>query len=157
MKKKTFARGIHPPEHKNPTENLPLEPLLPPGKVVIPLLQHFGAPAESLVKKGDTVCLGQKIGDCPALFSACIHSSVSGKVLSVDGFAHLQPPYVDPAGSDVDLGQHLPLDGQDNPRLHGIVRVHVDALRNSVPVGPGSEGDVEGALLPGRESQPPCC
>ena len=88
MKKKTFAHGIHPPEHKHFTETKKLEALPAPDKVFIPLHQHFGAPATPLVKKGDEVLLGQKIGEGPVLFSAHVHSSVSGKVLSVDGYVH---------------------------------------------------------------------
>jgi electron transport complex protein RnfC len=88
MKKRTFAKGIHPPENKHPTETKPLEALPPPEKVVIPLHQHFGAPAAAVVKKGDAVLLGQKIGESSALFSASVHASVSGKVLSVDAHPH---------------------------------------------------------------------
>ncbi len=88
MKIKTFPRGIHPPEHKHSTETKKLEPLPAPDKVFIPLHQHFGAPARPLVKKGDEVLLGQKIGESPVLFSAHVHSSVSGKVLSVDAYVH---------------------------------------------------------------------
>jgi electron transport complex protein RnfC len=41
-----------------------------------------------LVQKGDEVFLGQKIGEGKTLFSASVHSSVSGKVLSVDDYNH---------------------------------------------------------------------
>jgi electron transport complex protein RnfC len=88
MKKKTFPHGTHPPEHKELTADKPLEILPAPEKVFIPLHQHFGAPASPLVKKGDAVFLGQKIGEAPSLFSASVHSSVSGKVLSVEAHNH---------------------------------------------------------------------
>ena len=88
MKAKTFAHGIHPPELKNLTEDKAIQPMPPPDKVMIPLLQHFGKPAAPLVQKGDEVLMGQKIGEGQGLFSASVHSSVSGKVLSVDPFNH---------------------------------------------------------------------
>lgn len=88
MKVKTFPRGIHPPEFKEWTAEKAIEPLPPPEKVIIPLLQHFGRTAQPLIKKGDEVALGQKIGEDKALFSASVHSSVSGKVLSVDDYNH---------------------------------------------------------------------
>ena len=88
MKVKTFPRGIHPPEFKEWTAEKSIESLPPPEKVMIPLLQHFGSTAEPLVKKGDEVALGQKIGEVKAFFSASVHSSVSGKVLSVDDYNH---------------------------------------------------------------------
>jgi electron transport complex protein RnfC len=88
MKRKTFPHGVHPPEYKSLTKAKAIEVMPPPDKVNIPLLQHFGSPAKPLVEKGEEVQLGQKIGESTALFSANIHSSVSGKVLSVDGVNH---------------------------------------------------------------------
>ncbi|GAH08407.1 unnamed protein product, partial [marine sediment metagenome] len=88
MKAKTFAHGIHPPELKDFTAEKAIESLPPPEKVMIPLLQHFGNPAKPLVREGDQVKLGQKIGEGQTLFSASVHSSVSGKVISVDNYNH---------------------------------------------------------------------
>ncbi len=88
MKLKTFTHGIHPPEHKQRTEEKKIVPFTSPEKVVIPLNQHFGKPAEPIVNKGDEVLLGQRIGESTAFCSAHIHSSVSGKVLSVDTYYH---------------------------------------------------------------------
>jgi electron transport complex protein RnfC len=107
MKKKTFPHGVHPPEGKHLSESKPLETLPAPDKVVIPLHQHFGAPARALVKKGDEVLLGQKIGEGPVLFSAEVHSSVSGKVLSVDAYPH-------PLGKPV-TAVTVANDGEDRP------------------------------------------
>jgi len=88
MKTRSFPHGVHPPELKELTEDKSLKPMPPPEKVIIPLLQHFGKPAKPLVQKGDEVLMGQKIGEGQGLFSASVHSSVSGKVLSVDTFNH---------------------------------------------------------------------
>lgn len=88
MKLHTFPNGIHPPEHKDLTARKELETVPPPEKVFIPLLQHFGSPAKPLVNKGDEVYLGQKIGEGQGLFTASVHSSVSGKVLAVDNYNH---------------------------------------------------------------------
>jgi hypothetical protein len=70
MKAKSFPHGIHPPEGKEPTAEKKLESMSPPEKVVIPLHQHFGNPAAPMVKKGDEVFIGQKIGEAATLFSA---------------------------------------------------------------------------------------
>lgn len=45
--------------------------------------QHVGAPCRPLVKVGDTVDVGQKIGDSDAYVSAPIHASISGKVAAI--------------------------------------------------------------------------
>ena len=57
-----------------------------PQKVKLPLSQHMGAPCNSLVKVGDEVKVGQKIGDTDAFMSAPIHSSVSGKVTAISDY-----------------------------------------------------------------------
>ena len=57
-----------------------------PDKVVIPMIQHMGAPCEPLVKVKDTVTVGQLLGDTDAFLSAPIHSSVSGTVTAIEEF-----------------------------------------------------------------------
>lgn len=60
------------------TVRLPL-----PEKVTIPMLMNMGAPCTPLVKIGDTVAVGQKIGDTDAFMSVPVHSSVSGTVKAI--------------------------------------------------------------------------
>ena len=82
-----FPGGIHPHEGKNgkSVNGLNAIQTLPaPARVTIPLSQHIGAPAKCLVKKGDRVLLGQKIGEAGGFVSAPVHASVSGTVASVD-------------------------------------------------------------------------
>ena len=55
-----------------------------PAEVCIPMSMHIGAPCKTLVAKGDTVKVGQLIGDTDAFVSAPIHSSVSGTVKSIE-------------------------------------------------------------------------
>ena len=58
--------------------------VMPPvSKVSIPLQQHIGAPAESVVKAGDKVFVGTLIAKSGGFVSAPVHSSVSGTVQSV--------------------------------------------------------------------------
>ena len=52
--------------------------------MVFPLLQHIGKPAKPLVKKGDDVLVGQRIGEADGLISAHVISSCSGKVKAVE-------------------------------------------------------------------------
>jgi len=79
----TFSGGIHVEEYKN-TRKCRIEALPPPAKVTIPLSQHIGAPAAACVNVGDTVTLGQKIGDVAEGMLGCpVHSSVSGTVKEI--------------------------------------------------------------------------
>lgn len=77
--------GIHISHNKN-TEDCETIDFPIPKKVIIPMQQHMGAPCTPLVKKGDTVAVGQKIGDSDAFMSAPVHSSVSGEVTAVEDF-----------------------------------------------------------------------
>jgi len=79
----TFKGGVNVPHHKDLTEGLPIERAKEPDVVYIPLHQHVGAPCEPLVKVGDTVKVGQKIGQSDAFVSAPVHSSVSGIVKDI--------------------------------------------------------------------------
>ena len=50
--------------------------------------QHLGAPANPIVQVGDTVKVGQKIGEAAGFISAPVHSSVSGTVVAVEPRMH---------------------------------------------------------------------
>lgn len=80
---KTFKGGIHVPDEKN-TRNLPITEFPAPKTVSIPMQQHIGAPATPLVKKGDTVCVGQVIGRFDNGLSCPVHASVSGTVKDIE-------------------------------------------------------------------------
>lgn len=74
--------GISLAHNKN-TQNNETITLEVPKKVTLPLSQHMGAPCDALVKVGDEVKVGQKIGDSTAFMSTPLHSSVSGKVVAI--------------------------------------------------------------------------
>ncbi|MBR4000080.1 MAG: electron transport complex subunit RsxC [Clostridia bacterium] len=77
--------GIHL-SHDKYTKNSATEEFPLPESVVLPMSQHMGAPCDCLVKKGDTVTVGQKIGESSAFLSAPIHSSVSGTVTDITDY-----------------------------------------------------------------------
>lgn len=88
MKALTFKGGLHPNDHKQDTANCAITELEASKIMVYPMSQHIGAPCEPVVKKGDRVLAGQKIGDSGAYVSAPIHSSVSGTVIAVENRLH---------------------------------------------------------------------
>lgn len=81
-----FHGGVHPNYMKAP--DVPVTVMTPPPQVVIPMIQHIGAPCKPLVAVGDYVTMGQKIGESPAPVSAPIHATVSGKVVAVEPRPH---------------------------------------------------------------------
>lgn len=74
--------GIYLSHRKN-TENCETVALPLSQTVKISMSQHMGAPCIPLVKKGDEVRVGQKIGDSDAFMSCPVHSSVSGVVTDI--------------------------------------------------------------------------
>jgi electron transport complex protein RnfC len=88
VKHGTFKGGIHPPYGKESTAQVPLGFGPMPDTVTIPMSLHIGAPCTPIVKKGDQIFLGQKIGEANGFVSAPIHASVSGKVKAVEERPH---------------------------------------------------------------------
>ena len=83
-----YYGGVHPSERKELSESLSLVRFPEPDEVVIPLSMHSGAPANPTVAAGDTVKVGQKIGEAAAFISGNVHSSVSGTVIAVEPRKH---------------------------------------------------------------------
>ena len=85
--------------------------------LVISMSQHLGAPANPIVQVGDTVKVGQKIGEAAGFISAPVHSSVSGTVVAVEPRMH------GTRGSEV-MAVVIESDGKDT--LHESVKPHGD-------------------------------
>ena len=83
----SFFGGVHPKENKWYACDKEIQVFPESDIVVIPMSQHIGAPCKPLVKKGDLVTVGQKIGDNQGL-CVPVHASVSGKVKAVEMRAH---------------------------------------------------------------------
>lgn len=80
--------GIHPDTHKSPTENKAIESNELPGRVILPVQQHIGAPSVPIVKKGELVKKGQLIAEAKAAVSSNVHATISGKVVEVSDQPH---------------------------------------------------------------------
>mgnify|MGYP001061403132 CR=1 FL=1 len=78
--------GAHVPHRKN-TAQMESAVMPPPTQVIIPMQQHVGAPCTPLVKAGDHVDMGQKIGDGEGL-CVPVHASVSGTVTAIEPRSH---------------------------------------------------------------------
>lgn len=82
-----FFGGVHPEGRKTLSNGGKLKAAPVPEEIVIPMSQHIGAVCTPLVKAGDSVGLGQKIGDGQGL-CVPVHASVSGTVLAVEPRPH---------------------------------------------------------------------
>lgn len=83
----SFFGGVHPKENKQYAEGQRVQPFPEPDVLVVPMQQHIGAPCKALVKKGDHVTRGQKIGDNEGL-CVPVHAPVSGTVKAVEMRPH---------------------------------------------------------------------
>jgi len=82
----TFQGGIHPPDKKELSKAKAISSTKPPKRVVIPLVQHIGAPCKLSVSIGQEVKKGEVVGAPEGFVSAPVHSSVSGKVVAIGDF-----------------------------------------------------------------------
>jgi len=78
--RRSFAHGIHPPEAKDDTRDMPIRQFPFAPVMVIPLLQHLGAPARALVREGQEVTRGQCIAEPDGFMSVAMHAPASGVI-----------------------------------------------------------------------------
>lgn len=166
MGHKTFARGVHPSYYKELTSGKRVEAAVLPKTIAIPLSQHSGAPCDPLVKKGELVQEGQKIGDVRAFVSAPIHASVSGKVKDIELTQHpggFRSPAVviesdgtvrEWGGAEKDLSAISVEELRDAVRDAGIVGMGGAAFPTSVKLSPPKGKAIEAVMLNGCECEP---
>jgi electron transport complex protein RnfC len=162
-----FVGGVHPPEQKN-TEDSAIAVMPAPKKVYIPFSQHTGKPAKPLVKKGDEVRIGTKIGDPDGLISAAVHASISGKVIDIIDHPHsvigTSPCCVIEGGDSehwvTGLQTEGNTDGLSNAQLlnavkeAGIVGLGGAAFPTHVKLSPPKEKNIDTLIINGCECEP---
>ena len=164
----TFIGGIHPYEGKEVSENQPMEILTPKGEMVYPLSQHIGAPAKPLVKKGDQVFVGQRIGEAGGFVSAHVISSVSGTVKGIEKRLVANGAMVDSIivendreykaipgfGEDRDVSSLSKQDILDIVKEAGIVGLGGAGFPTHVKLAPKEPGKIDYVIVNGAECEP---
>ncbi len=79
-----FHGGIHPPAHKTESTVRPILHAPLPSQLVVPLKQHAGEAAISIVNIGNTVLKGQIIGKPASIMSAAVHAPTSGTISAIE-------------------------------------------------------------------------
>jgi len=168
MKTLTFKQGIHPDYNKELTRDSSLQKASRPKTVMIPLQQHIGAPCNTLVKKGDHVKMGQKIGDTDSFVSAPVHASVSGivediKEVQTPGGSSSQAVIIKADEEDEvdnsmktveDLSDLTGAQIKDIVREAGIVGMGGAMFPTHVKLSVPEDKDVEYFILNGAECEP---
>jgi len=80
---RTFRHGVHPPELKDETSGLPIRQFPFAPLLIVPLVQHAGAPSIPEVRAGQDVVRGQRIARPDGFLSVSMHAPASGRVRRV--------------------------------------------------------------------------
>jgi Na+-translocating ferredoxin:NAD+ oxidoreductase subunit C len=142
-----------------------------PARLVLPLSQHVGQPAEPVVKVGEHVLKGQPIARPSGYIAAKVHASSSGRVVEI-----ADHPVPHPSGLSAPCIV-LETDGQDTPwngyeplpaygelsgvdlrarvRAAGVVGLGGAAFPTAVKLGAGS--GLKMLILNGAECEPYIC
>ncbi len=166
--RKSFRGGAHPQEEKHWTEHEAIQEPPLPEKVIIPLQQHIGAPAEPIVQKGDIVLTGQLIGKTDKFVSVPAHASISGTVAAVEPRPHPlgtnllsviiesdgNDTWVDTVKSDPDYKKLSAGDMKTRIQEAGIAGMGGAAFPSHVKLSPPPEKPIEIAFLNGVECEP---
>ncbi len=172
----TFAHGVHPPENKHFSEDLPIEIIPSPAKVQLPLLQHVGAPSVPVVKAKDVVRMGDMISKGGAFVSAPLHAPIAGKVLkstvaTLPNARHVQVVPIKADGNQLEgqalfddvLGGEWSYEGIDQRDTQeitdaiaaaGIVGLGGAAFPTHVKYTPNDEKPIDTVLINGCECEP---
>ncbi len=161
--------GIHPPQHKSQSLQLPLGEIPLPPFLVIPLNQHMGTPARAIVQVGERVLAGQLIGIADGTFSANTHASTSGTVLAIESRAIPHPSgmssesvIIEPDGKHEwvqltpceDYRQLDRLQLLDKIRAAGVAGLGGAGFPTAVKLAPKSTQVIDTLILNGAECEP---
>ncbi len=162
-----FKGGIHPPDKKALSADKPVAETKQPGRVFVPLSQHLGAPCKPIVAVNREVKKGELIGEPTGFVSAPVHSSVSGKVISIGEFPNAMGRMVTSIVIENDYREEWTL-LKDNPdymnlspeelkdkiKDAGIVGMGGAAFPTVVKLSPPKEKPIDTVIINGSECEP---
>lgn len=156
-----FTGGAHPPPNKEIACSSPIVRARLPKRLLLPMIQHVGAPCTPVVSPGEKVERGQVVGDVEATISAPVHSPVRGEVVAI-GRARL----ISGAIGDVveisldetqDFSTHVRIPSAESlseiVRLAGITGLGGGAFPSSVKLHT-QHGSIHTVILNGCECEP---
>ena len=132
-----LLHGVHVPHRKNTAECVPTR-MPPPAMVTIPMSMNIGKPATPVVKAGDEVKVGQRIGEAGGFVSSPVYSGVSGKVKKIDKMLLFHGAVCDAVVIETD-GAQTPYEELKAPEVTDFDSF-ISAVRDSGVVGLGGAG-----------------
>ena len=140
----SFRGGVHPPGKKDLTCESQIQPGPEVKQVAVMLRQHIGAACRPLIRKGDAVQAGQKIGDSDAFVSAPVHSPINGKVKEIALRSHAVlgrslAIVIDALAHNPSKRSYFKLDDGFDEHKYSAEQI-CEAVRNAGIVGMGGAG-----------------
>ena len=158
--KHLFFGGIHPKYNKEMSKTIPTVKVIEPETVVIPMIQHIGAPCTPRVAVGDRVLKGQKIGDGEGL-CVPVHASVSGVVKAIEPRPHVRGTNILAVVIENDHKNEsvtMPHASSDDEILHAIREAGIVGMGGAAFPGNvkalGAMGNVDTLIANGCECEP---
>jgi Na+-translocating ferredoxin:NAD+ oxidoreductase subunit C len=163
-----FNGGVHPPENKAQSTQLPIGRLSLPEILILPLRQHIGSIPKVLVNVGDHVLKGQLIAEAEGTFSAAIHAPTSGEISDIRDAVIPHPSglpdhcvFLKPDGKD----EWLTHQGQDwqntdrnqliaSVRLSGIVGLGGATFPTHIKLRANGKTGIHTLVINGAECEP---
>ncbi len=164
-----FRGGVHPPQQKNISTSAPISPAQLPERLVLPLHQHIGEPAEPIVNIGDKVLKGQMIARPQGYVSAPIHAPTSGTVIDIGNYPVPHPSSLSATcmvihtdGDDRWIEHHAvedycrlpPSELRNLIREAGIVGLGGAGFPSYIKFNPGQQKAIQTLILNGVECEP---
>lgn len=81
--RKSFSHGIHPPECKEATSNLPIRRFPFAPVLILPLGQHIGTPSAPIVREGQEVIRGEPVAEARGFVSVPLHAPATGRIRKI--------------------------------------------------------------------------
>ena len=164
-----FPGGVHPPQHKAESCSAASIEADLPARLILPLHQHIGEPAEPVVEIGNKVLKGQRIASANGYVSAAIHAPSSGTVTEIADYAIPHPSGMNAPCIIIET------DGEDRWGERNAVqdwkKLNASALRNIIrdagivglggagfpsfiKLNPGAKKSIDTLILNGVECEP---
>ena len=162
--------GVHLEYRKELTSEKPIVGFPLPRILLVPVQQHMGAPAITMVQAGDSVGKGQVLARSQGMVSAPVHAPTSGKVVDIERITAPHPsglPQVtiilEPDGADrwaelpapiSDPFAATPAEIRERVAASGIVGQGGASFPSAVKLGLGARNKLDILLLNGAECEP---
>lgn len=164
-----FSGGIHPAENKHLSTSRPIQqPSLPP-RLILPLQQHIGAPAEACVAVGERVLKGQTVATVAGSVGVPVHAPTSGTIEAVSMFpvphpsgmsdwcVVLAPDGLDEWAEGQPIADYRSLDREtvlERIREYGIAGLGGAGFPTNIKLRPPKDRKISTLILNGAECEP---